>query len=175
MWVFDTEVTSSPGVAFSTMLLWLAHRAWNLLWDPQGVCLRRRGAFFFCDFGLPRTGSSSAAHSGGLDSLYSSSGTSSSSAWTLGLKWNGLKPLEPFGPTGYNGNFIQTLFSIISLFFLTKQRVFHPSTFLSSQPNTYKRKLNLFYPSTFLSSLLLHAQKILTILILTLIELASLY
>ena len=32
------------------------------------------------------------------------------------------------------------------------KRVFHPSIFLPSQPNTYERKLNLFYPSTFLSS-----------------------
>ena len=52
-----------------------------------------------CDFGLPRTGSSSAVHSGSLDSLHSSSGTSSSSAWALDLKWNGSKPLEPSGPT----------------------------------------------------------------------------
>ena len=31
------------------MLLWLAHWTWNLLWDPQGDCLGRRGAFPFCD------------------------------------------------------------------------------------------------------------------------------
>ena len=52
-----------------------------------------------CDFGLPRTGSSSAIHFGSLDSLHSSSGTSSSSTWALGLKWNGSKPLKPFGLT----------------------------------------------------------------------------
>ena len=40
---------------FSNMFLWLAHWARNLLWDPQGDCLWRRGAFPFCDFGLPRT------------------------------------------------------------------------------------------------------------------------
>ena len=81
------------------MLLWLAHRAWNLFWDPQGDCLGRRGVFLSCDFGLPRIGSSSAIHSSSLDSLHSSSGTSSSSTWALGLKWNWPKPLEPSGPT----------------------------------------------------------------------------
>ena len=81
------------------MLLWLACKAWNLFCDPQGDCLRRRGAFLSCDFGLPRTGSSSAVQSRSLDSFHSSSGTSSSSAWALGLKWNELKPLEPSGPT----------------------------------------------------------------------------
>ena len=85
------------------MLLWLARRAWNLFWDPQGDCLGRRGAFLSCDFGLPRTGSSSAVHSRSLDSLHSSSDTSSSSAWALGLKWNAPKPLEPSGPTYING------------------------------------------------------------------------
>ena len=86
---------------FSTMLLWLARRDWNLFWDPQGDCLRRRGAFLSYDFGLPRIGSSSTVHSRSLDFLHSSSGTSSSSAWVLDLKWNGLKPLEPSGPTVY--------------------------------------------------------------------------
>ena len=81
------------------MLLWLAHKAWNLFWDPQGDCLERRGAFLSCDFGLPRTGSSSTVYSGSLDSLHSSSDTSSSSAWALGFKWNGPKPLKPSGPT----------------------------------------------------------------------------
>ena len=81
------------------MLLWLARWAWNLFWDPQRDCLGRHGAFVSCDFGLPRTGSSSAVHSRSLDSLHSSSGTSSSSTWALGLKWNGPKPLESFSPT----------------------------------------------------------------------------
>ena len=81
------------------MLLWLAHRAWNLFWNPQGDCLGRRGDFLSCDFGLPRTGSSSAVYSGSLDSLHSSSDTSSSATWALGLKRNGLKPLEPSDPT----------------------------------------------------------------------------
>ena len=80
------------------MLLWLAHRVWNVFWDPQGDCLERRGAFLSCDFGLPRTRSSSAVHSRSLNSLHSSSGTSSYSAWALGLKWKGPKPLEPSGP-----------------------------------------------------------------------------
>ena len=83
----------------SLVSLWLACGAWNLFWDPQGDCLGRCDAFLSCDFGLPRTGSSLAVHSSSLDSLHSSSGTSSSSAWALGLKWNGLKPLEPSGPT----------------------------------------------------------------------------
>ena len=81
------------------MLLWLARRAWNLFWNSQGDCLGRRSAFLSCDFGLPRTGSSLAVHSGSVDSLHSSSGTSSSSAWASGLKWNGPKPLKPSGPT----------------------------------------------------------------------------
>ena len=38
-------------------------------------------------------------HSGNLDSLHSSLGTFSSSAWALGLRWNGPKPLGPSGPT----------------------------------------------------------------------------
>ena len=84
---------------FSTMLLWLAHWAWNLLWDPQGDCLERHGAFLFCDFGLLRSRSSSAVYSGSLDFLHSSSGTSSSSAWALGLIWDGPKSLDSFGPT----------------------------------------------------------------------------
>ena len=84
---------------FSTILLWLAHRTWNLFWDPQGDCLGRYGAFLSCDFGLSKTRSSSAIYSGSLDSLHSSSGTSSSSAWALGLKRNGPKPLKPSGPT----------------------------------------------------------------------------
>ena len=83
------------------MLLWLANWAWNLLWDPQGDCLRRRGAFPFCDFGLPRTGSSSTIYSGSLDSLHSSSGTSSSSAWALGLILNGPESPDPLAPQKY--------------------------------------------------------------------------
>ena len=65
---------------FSTMLLWLTHWARNLLWDLRGDCLWWCGAFPFCDFGLPRTGSSSAVYPSSLDSLHSSSGNSSSSA-----------------------------------------------------------------------------------------------
>ena len=71
----------------------------DLFWDPQGDCLEWCGAFLSCDFGLQRTGSSPTVHSGRLDSLHSSSGTSSSSAWALGLKWNEPKPLEPSSPT----------------------------------------------------------------------------
>ena len=81
------------------MLLWLAYRAWNPFCDLQGDYLGRRGTFLSCDFGLPRTGSSSAVHSGSMDFLRPSSDTSSSSAWTLGLEWNGPKPVEPSGPT----------------------------------------------------------------------------
>ena len=81
------------------MLLWLAHRAWNLFCDPRGDCLGWCGAFLSCDFGLPRTRSFSAVQFGSLDSLHSSLGISSSSAWALGLIWNGPKPLEPSGPT----------------------------------------------------------------------------
>ena len=81
------------------MLLWLACRAWNPFCDLQGDCLGRRGTFLSCDFGLLRTGSSSAIHSGSMNFLRPSSDTSSSSAWTLGLEWNGPKPVEPSGPT----------------------------------------------------------------------------
>ena len=81
------------------MLLCLVRKAWNPFCDPQGDCLERRGAFLFCDFGLPRIGSSSAVHSHSLDSLHSSSGISFSTMWALGLKWNGSKPLKPSGPT----------------------------------------------------------------------------
>ena len=80
------------------MLLWLAHRDWNLFCNPWRDCLGRRGTFLSCDFGLPRTGSFLAVQSGSLDSLHSSSGTSSFSAWALGLIWNGSKPLELSGP-----------------------------------------------------------------------------
>ena len=48
---------------------------------------------------MSKTRSSSTVHSRGLDSLHSTSGTSSSSVWASGLKWNGPKPLEPSGPT----------------------------------------------------------------------------
>ena len=53
----------------------------------------------FHDFGLPRTGSSSAVYPGSLDSLCSSSGISSYSAWALGLIWNGLGFAKSFSPT----------------------------------------------------------------------------
>ena len=54
--------------------------------------------FPFDDFGLPRTGSSSTVYPSNLDSLCSSSGISSSSAWALGLIWNGSEPLNPLAP-----------------------------------------------------------------------------
>ena len=75
-----------------------SHRAWNLFCDPREDCLGRRGAFLSCDFGLPRTWSSSAVQSRGLDSLHSSSGTSSSSAWALGLISNGPESPDPLAP-----------------------------------------------------------------------------
>ena len=57
-------------------------------------------AFFpFCDFGLPRIGSSSVVYPGSLDSLCSSSDISSSSAWALGLIWNGPSFAKSFSPT----------------------------------------------------------------------------
>ena len=73
--------------------------AWNLFCDPRVDVLGRCGAFFSHDFGLSRKWSSLVVHSGSLDSLHSSPGTSSSSAWALGLGWNGPKPLGPSGPT----------------------------------------------------------------------------
>ena len=95
------------------MLLWLTHWARNLLWDPQGDCLWQCGAFPFCDFVLPRTGSFSVVYPGNLDSLCSSSGTSSSSAWALGLIWNGPKSLDPLAP-----HFVFVYFSFLSFKFI---------------------------------------------------------
>ena len=105
MCVFNTEVTAFPGAASPPIPLWLAHMAWNLFCDPRVDVLGRRGAFFSHDFGLSRTGSSSAIHSDSLDSLHSSPGASSSSAWDLGLGWNGPKPLGPYGPTNIINDF----------------------------------------------------------------------
>ena len=50
------------------------------------------------DFGLPRRGSSSAVQFGSLDSLHSSSGTSSSSAWALGFISNVPESPDPLAP-----------------------------------------------------------------------------
>ena len=99
MCVFNMDVTAFPGAASPPIPLWLAHMAWNLFCDPRMDVLERCGAFFSHDFGLSRTGLSSAVHSDNMDSLHSSPGTSSSSAWALGLGWNRLKPLGPSGPT----------------------------------------------------------------------------
>ena len=71
----------------------------ELLWDARRDCLWRRGAFPFCDFGLPRTGSSSTVYPDSLDSLCSSSGISSSLACALGLIWNGFGFAKSFSPT----------------------------------------------------------------------------
>ena len=81
------------------MLLWLACRAWNPFCDLHGDCLGRRGTFLSCDFGLPRTGSSLAVHSGSMDSLRPSSDTSSFMTWNLDLEWNGPRPVEPSNST----------------------------------------------------------------------------
>ena len=70
MCVFNTEVTAFPRAASPPILLWLAHMAWNLFGDPRVDVLGRCGIFFSHDFGLSRTGSSSAVHSGSLDSLH---------------------------------------------------------------------------------------------------------
>ena len=70
MCIFNMEVTAFPRVASPPIPLWLAHMAWNLFGDPRMDVLRQCGSFFSHDFGLPRTGSSSAAHSGNLDSLH---------------------------------------------------------------------------------------------------------
>ena len=99
MYVFNTEVTAFPKAASLPIPLWLAHMAWNLFCDLRVDALGRCGAFFSHDFGMLRTGSSSVVHSDSLDSLHSSPGASSSSAWALGLGWNGPKPLGPSGPT----------------------------------------------------------------------------
>ena len=93
------EVTAFLGAASPPIPLWLDYMAWNLFCDPRVDVLGRCGVFFSHDFGLLRTRSSSVVHSDSLDSLHSSPGTSSSSAWALSLRWNGPKPLGPSGPT----------------------------------------------------------------------------
>ena len=113
MCVFNTEVTTFPRAASPPTPLWLAHMAWNLFSDPRVDVLGRCGNFFSHDFGLLRTGSSSAVYSGSLDSLHSSLGTSSSSAWALGLRWNGPKPLGPSGPTYTIKKLLKISFSIL--------------------------------------------------------------
>ena len=70
MCVFNMEVTAFPGAASLPIPQWLAHMAWNLLGDPRVDVLGRCGSFFSHDFGLLRTGSSLAVHSGSLDSLH---------------------------------------------------------------------------------------------------------
>ena len=70
MCVFNTEVTAFPGVASPPILQWLAHMAWNLFGDHRVDVLGQCGSFFSHDFGLSRIGSSSAVHSGTLDSLH---------------------------------------------------------------------------------------------------------
>ena len=99
MCVFNTEVTAFPRAASPPIPLWLAHMAWNLFYDPRVDVLGRCGTFFSNDFGLPRTESTSAVHSGSLDSSHSFLDTSSSLVWALGFRWNGSKPLGPSGPT----------------------------------------------------------------------------
>ena len=74
MCIFNMEVTAFPRVASPPIPLWLAHMTWNLFGDPRMDVLRRCGSFFSHDFGLPRIGSSSAVHSGSLDSLHFVSG-----------------------------------------------------------------------------------------------------
>ena len=75
--------------------------AWNLFCDSRMDCLGRHGAFLSCDLDLPRTGSSSTIQSDSLDSLHSSSDTSSSSAWSLGLILNGSESPDPLAPQKY--------------------------------------------------------------------------
>ena len=68
--VFNMEVTAFPGAASLPIPLWLARMAWNLFGDRRVDVLGQCGSFFSHDFGLLRTGSSSAVHSGRLDSLH---------------------------------------------------------------------------------------------------------
>ena len=63
-------MTAFPRAVSPPIPLWLAHMAWNLFGDPRVDVLRQCGSFFSHDFGLPRIGSSSAIHSGSLDSLH---------------------------------------------------------------------------------------------------------
>ena len=63
------KVTAFPRTASPPIPLWLAHMAWNLFGNPRVDVLEQCGSFFSHDFGLPRTGSSSAVCSGNLDSL----------------------------------------------------------------------------------------------------------
>ena len=141
------------------MLLWLAHRAWNLFCDPQGDCLGQRGAFLSHDFGLPRTGLSLAIHSGSFDSLHSSLGTSSSSVWALGLRWNGPKPLEPSGPTSIFQKKV-----IFNVFFMEKQKLilWVPVSSTGKVSDYWIRNLGsiLIYTKNWLVSLYLKKQKL---------------
>ena len=68
--VFNTDVTTFPGVASPPIPLWLAHMGWNLFGDPRVDVLGRCDSFFSHDFGLPRTGSSLAVRFDSLDSLH---------------------------------------------------------------------------------------------------------
>ena len=141
------------------MLLWLAHRAWNLFCDPQGDCLGRHGAFLSYDFGLPRTGSSSVVHSGSLDSLHSSLSTSSSSTWALGLRWNGPKPLDPSGLTSIFQKKV-----IFNVFFMEKQKLilWVPVSSTGKVSDYWIRNLGsiLIYTKNWLVSLYLKKQKL---------------
>ena len=83
---------------FSAMPLWPAYGARAFHWDALGDSPWWRGTSPFRDLGLLRTGSSSASHPGGLDFLCSSSDISSSSAWAMGLIWNGSGSPIPLAP-----------------------------------------------------------------------------
>ena len=79
--------------------LWLAHMAWNLFGDPRVDVLGRCGSFFSHDFGLPRTGLSSAVHSGSLDSLHFVAGHFFLLSVGLGFEMEWAESSRTSGPT----------------------------------------------------------------------------
>ena len=83
------------------MPLWVAHGTGTLHWDALGDSPQWRGTSPFRDLGSPRTGLSSAAYPGGLDFLCSFLDISFSSAWAVGLIWNGPGSPIPLAPQLY--------------------------------------------------------------------------
>ena len=71
-----------------------------------------------------------------------------STSWLIGLHNNDLIVLYS---RGMRVNLFELHFPSFHFSSQTNKWVFHLSIFLSSQPNTYEKKLNIFYHSTFLS------------------------
>ena len=85
LWVFNTKVIASPGVVFLPCSYGWPIGLGISFGILEGIASGDAAPSPFRDFGLPRTRSSSTVYPGSLDSPRSFSGTSSSSAWVLGL------------------------------------------------------------------------------------------